>query len=103
MQLMFGEAADLKAKNVSKRLYEKYNRGQDFEISDVELTAEEKARMDAEKADKLRKMAEERQRQTEQWKKEAAEAEAQEERRQAAVAQRVAEQKKLAETAGITL
>jgi hypothetical protein len=103
MRLVFGEAADEKAKNVTKRLYEKYNRGQDFETSDVELSDEEKAKMDAEKQEKLKKMAEERQRQSEQWKKEAAEAEEAEERRRAAVAQRVQEQKQFAEKAGVVL
>jgi hypothetical protein len=107
MRLMFGEAADEKAKNISKKIYEKYSRGSNFEESDVELTAEQKARMDAEREEKLKKAAEERQRATEQFKKEAAEANAEEERRQAALKARVegqkAFEKKVAEDGGITL
>lgn len=103
MRLMFGEAADEKAKNISKRLYEKYNRGQDVEASDVDLSAEEKAKIDQEKQEKLKKMAEERQRQTDQWKKEAAEAQEEEEKRRLAVAAHAAEIKRMNEEAGVTL
>lgn len=107
MRLMFGEAADEKAKVISKKVYEKYSRGSNFEESDVELSAEEKARMDAEREVKLRKAAEERQKATEQFKREAAEANEAEEKRKAMIAARIAEQKqferKVAEDGGITL
>lgn len=107
MRLMFGETLDTKAKDISRKIYEKYSRGSNFEESDVEMTPEQKARMDAEREVKLKKAAEERARATEQFKKDAAEAEAEEERRKAAIAARITDQKqfekKVAEDGGITL
>ena len=82
-----------------KKIYEKYSRGADFEASDVELSEEEKKKMADEKAARLKKAAEDRKRQAEQWQKEAAEEEAAQERRRAEVEQRQAEARRIAEAA----
>jgi hypothetical protein len=76
-----------------KKIYDKYSRGADYEVSDTEVDREKLAKMQAAKEERLKKAAEERQRQAEHFAREAAEEEAAQQRRQELVAQRQAEQK----------
>lgn len=84
---------DIWIQGQAKKMYEKYSRGDDFEISDVEIDPETRAKMEAARQEKLRKAAEERQKQAAEWKKQAEEEERLQELRQAEVAKRVAEAK----------
>lgn len=77
----------------AKKLYEKYSRGEDFEMSDVEIDPETKAKQQALRQEKLRKAAEERQRQALEFQKQAAEEEALQTAREAEIARRVEQQK----------
>lgn len=83
--------------STGKKLYDKYSRGADPEISDVELDEEKKRKLAAQRAEAIRKAAEEREREAEEWKKEA-EMEAQiHEARQRDVERLRKEQQKIAE------
>lgn len=83
--------------SVGKKLYDKYSRGADAEVSDVELDDEKRKKLAEQRAEAIRKAAEQREREAEAWKKEA-EMEAQiHEARQRDVARLTGEQKKIAQ------
>jgi hypothetical protein len=83
--------------SIGKKLYEKYSRGADPEISDVELDEEKRKKLAEQRAEAIRRAAEQREREAEEWKKEA-EMEAQiHEARQRDVAKLRDEQKKIAQ------
>jgi hypothetical protein len=56
---------------IGKKIYEKYSRGADPEISDVELDEEKRRKIAEQRAEAIRKAAEEREREAQEWKKEA--------------------------------
>ena len=90
---IFGYMGDEMIEKTGKKLYDTYSRGADFEASDTEVDAEKMKRMEAQKAERLRKAAEERQKAADAFMKEAAEEEEAQQRRQQAIAEREAEQK----------
>jgi hypothetical protein len=90
---IFGYLGDEIIEKTGKKLYETYSRGADFEASDQEVDPEKMAKLQAAKAERLRKAAEERQKAADQFMKDAAEEEEAQQRRLEAIAQREAEQK----------
>lgn len=59
------------AVTIGKKIYEKYSRGADFEASDIEMDEEKRKKIAQERAEAIRRAAEERERQALEWKKEA--------------------------------
>ena len=80
-----------------KKIYDKYSRGADAEISDIEIDPETKARLQREKEERLRQAAEERARQAEEWKRQAAEEDALQQERERIIRERQAEMKRMKE------
>jgi hypothetical protein len=97
---IFGYLADEMIETTGKKLYEKYSRGADFEVSDAEMDQEKLAKLQKQKSERLKQAADERQRQAEQFLKDAENEEENQRKRQEAIAQRQAEQKAIAAAAG---
>jgi hypothetical protein len=90
---IFKHMTDQMVQAVGKKLYEKYSRGADFQVSDVEADPEKKAKMDAAKAEKLKKAAADRHAEAARWLEQAKEEEANQTAREEDIARRQEAQK----------
>jgi hypothetical protein len=65
---VFLQMAETFVMGIGKKIYEKYNRGADFEMSDTDMDPETKRRLDEQRQERIRKEAEEREREAAEWK-----------------------------------
>jgi hypothetical protein len=92
ISIVFRQMADSLVQAAGKKLYDKYSRGADFEVSDTELDGEARRRQQEEKEAKLKAQTAERMREAQEWQA-AAEAEQRaQEAREAEVKRRTEEQ-----------
>lgn len=84
-----------------KKLYEKYSKGADFEISDTDAEDERRKREAQQKQEAIRREAEERERQAQQWKREAELEMIVHEKRQQDVEKHRVETKKIQQSQGL--
>lgn len=68
---VFRDSCDAMVRGIGEKIYHRYSRGLDAELSDIELDPEEKARLEAEKEARLKQAAMERQKQAESFQAEA--------------------------------